>query len=138
MANRGGSDPGKKPARRTATGITKVGSGFGRPKGDKPRSPTSPAVPKNLFETKGETRKAAPVRNRNVTIKAGAAKAMTKVRAKQTNAADVVGKTKTRKTVRLEEALAHHNRPITTAEARRMNEIIRADRPVPELRPRRR
>jgi hypothetical protein len=139
MAKRGDSEPGKKPARRTPTGVTKVGSGLGRAKGDKPRSSVSSALPKNLFEFKSQTRSAAPVSNRSVTIKAGKTKAATTVRVKQKNTtAPGAYKTKPRKLDRMAAALAHHDRPITTAEARRMNEIMKADRPAPELRPRRR
>jgi hypothetical protein len=139
MANGGDREPRKKPARPTATGITKVGSGFGRPKGYKPRSSASSTVPKNLFESKSETRRAAPASNRGLTIKAGKNKPASTVRAKRKNATDLgPDKTKPRRSDRVEEALAHHDRPITTAEARRMNEIMKADRPVPELRPRRR
>ncbi|MGW5736573.1 MULTISPECIES: hypothetical protein [Streptomyces] len=140
MAKRGDSDPGKKPARRAATRTTKIGSGFGRLKGGgKPRSSAPSALPKNLFETESEPHRAPPVANRNLTIKAGKIKAAPTVRAKGKNATDLgLGKTKTRRPDRVAAALAHHNRPITTAEARRMSEIVKADRPVPELRPRRR
>ncbi|MFI0270798.1 hypothetical protein [Streptomyces luteogriseus] len=139
MVKRGDSEPGKKPARRTPTGVTKVSSGLGRAKGDKPRSSASSAVPKNLYEFKSQTRSAAPVSNRSLTIKAGKTKAATTVRAKRKNPTDPgLDKTKPRRSDRIAAALAHHDRPITTAEARRMNEIMKADRPVPELRPRRR
>nr|WSS73674.1 hypothetical protein OG491_36225 [Streptomyces sp. NBC_01175] len=140
MTKPGDGDPGKKSGRRRGAGIADVGSGLGRPKGDKSRSPTSPAAPKNLFEFKSEMRRAAPVRNSSLAIRADNAKAtMTKGRARRNNAAGVLlGATKSRRVARLEEALAHHSRPITTVEARRMNKIIKADRPAPELRPRRR
>lgn len=70
-----------------------------------------------------------------MTIKNG--KGITKARPKQVNKRDAVSsKTVARKA--LEAVLAHHDRPITAAEARRMNDIIKADRLAPELRPRRR
>ncbi|MEV7445670.1 hypothetical protein AB0O22_31810 [Streptomyces sp. NPDC091204] len=135
MAKRGDGDPGGKPVRRNATGDTRLDSGFGRPKGDKPRS-SSAAVPSNIFEFKSTTsRSERSTRARKATVKAGKTKVITKLRTKRKNTGDTV---KSPSTVRLEEALAHYNKVITTAEARRMNEIIEADLPTAELRPRRR
>uniref|UniRef100_A0AAU2JZ37 Uncharacterized protein n=1 Tax=Streptomyces sp. NBC_00049 TaxID=2903617 RepID=A0AAU2JZ37_9ACTN len=138
MARRDESDTGKKTPRGTVTGTTKVGSGLGRGKSDKTQPSTSRTAAKNLLSSPGETaRKAAPVRNRNVTIAVG--KTSTKKRPKKINKRDAAAlEAKTSYKARLEAALAHHKRPITADEARRMNEIIKADRPTPELRPRRR
>lgn len=135
MTNRGDSEPGEKPTRSAATGNTQLDSGSGRPKGDKPRS-SKAAVPPNIFEFKSATtRDQRSARTRKATVKASKTKVITKLRTKRKNAGEVI---KPPSVVRLEEALAHYNKVITAAEARRMNEIIEADRAAPELRPRRR
>lgn len=134
MAKRDGSDPGKKPSRYTVTGTLKAGSGLGRAKDVKPPSSSSRATNKNLVTSTNE-RKAAPTTNRSVSSKAG--KILVKTRTKAINRRDAAPSKAARKAL-VEAALAHHDRPITAAEARRMNEIIKADRPVPPLRPRRR
>ncbi|QKZ20346.1 hypothetical protein [Streptomyces chartreusis] len=140
MTKRGGNDPGKKPARGAATGTDRLGSGLGRSKGgSKSRSSANPAVPKNLYETKGTSRRAAPVANRNLTITAGKTRGTTTERVRQKKATDTgLGKITTGRMARFAAVLAHYKRPITAAEARAMNKIIEADQSVPELRPRRR
>ncbi|WP_032769780.1 hypothetical protein [Streptomyces sp. CNS654] len=72
----------------------------------------------------------------NVVTKPGKTKAVFQSQKKE--AAATFSKAKNREDARVGESLAHYDRPITTAEARRMNEIIKADRPGPDLRPRRR
>jgi hypothetical protein len=139
MAKRESSDQGKKPPRRTVTGAIKVDSGLGRAKGDKSRSSTSRTTVKNLTKSVGGTpRKAAPLPGLSGSIMAGKSiKTMVKERPKRINKRDAAPRRLSARQA-LEAALAHHDRPITAAEARRMNKIIRADRPAPELRPRRR
>ncbi|MFD3945535.1 hypothetical protein [Streptomyces sp. NPDC058579] len=141
MAKREGTGEGEKLQPRSGTAKTKLDSEM-RAKADKPRSATSRTTVNNLrasYGAGGGAQKAAPLWSRSITAgkPAKVMKTKAKKRPKQINKRGVdAAKVMARK--ELEAALAHHDRPITAAEAKRMMELIRADRPTPELRPRRR